>query len=111
MMTSQKCPQVSIALRYRKQMTVDCIKKSIHSSTVKLIRERNEGLTVQKEDRQAPAEGLKGIPFPGWDLSSFYFPPSFFPWLFLPLFPPSSPLFSPQQDAAWTSARCYGNRD
>lgn len=44
---------------------------------------------------------------------SIFLPP--FPLLFLPLLLPSSPppppLFSPQQDAAWTSARCHGNQD
>lgn len=44
---------------------------------------------------------------------SIFLPP--FPLLFLPLLLPSSPppplLFSPQQDAAWTSDRCHGNQD
>lgn len=57
---------------------------------------------------------LKVFLWLGFVLSvSFYFPPSLpFPVSLLSSSPPSlPPFFSPQQDAAWTSARCHGNRN
>lgn len=85
---------------------------SFHLLAVQQVNVGNKGevLTVLNEDRnKLKIQKL----FLRMELLSIFLPP--FPLLFLPLLLPSSPppppLFSPQQDAAWTSARCHGNQD
>lgn len=110
MMTTQKCPKASAVPHYQIQITMPCIQFPFIQLRWSWSKRIIKVPTVQKEAKPAPAEGLKGIPPPGWDLFSFYFPPSL-SRLFPPLLLPSPPFFSPQQDAAWTSARYHGNQD
>lgn len=84
---------------------------SIHSPRTRRMKVDKKGkvLTVQREDRHK-LKVQKVVLWLGFVLFLFSSLP--FPRLFLPLLPPStSPPFSPQQDAAWTSARCHGNQD
>lgn len=111
MMTTQKCPKASAVPHYQRPITMACIRFPFIQLRWSWSKSIMKVPTVQKEARPAPAEGLKGSPPPGWDLLSFYFPPSL-SRLFLPLLLPSPPFFfSPQQDAAWTSAHYHGNQD
>lgn len=86
---------------------------SFHLLAVQQVNVGNKGevLTVLNEDRnKLKIQKL----FLRMELLSFYLPSSLSSSLSASppaFFPPPPPLFSPQQDAAWTSARCHGNQD